>query len=200
MGTDVPDTATPEPKKSTEYQQDNDVNPAETCWKFRLAHLLEQIPPEPMRTALPAPHALLDVQGLVVAAPGARVPAVRGASFRLESGQAAGIAEPSASGKSSLARALAGVWPPTGGAERLDGAELEQYGAALGRHVGYLPQEVVLFDGTVAQNIARMDASAKDEDIVAAAKRTGAHEMMLFPDLRSLEHRPIANRTNKQCV
>ena len=95
-------------------------------------------------------------------------------------------AGPSASGKSTLARALAGVWRPAVGSVRLDGAELGQYGAALGRHIGYLPQEVVLFEGTVAENIeniARMDADAKDTDIVAAAKRTGAHEMILkLPD------------------
>ena len=144
-----------------------------------LARLLEETPPEMPRTELPRPRALLEVQGVTVAAPGARVPAVRGATFRLEPGQAAGIAGPSASGKSTLARALAGVWPPAGGAVRLDGAELDQYGTTLGRHIGYLPQEVVLFEGTVAENIARMDADAKDAEVVAAAKRCGAHEMIL---------------------
>ena len=144
-----------------------------------LARLLEETPPERPRTALPCPRARLEVQGLAVAAPGARVPAVRGASFRLEPGQAAGIAGLSASGKSTLARAIAGVWQPAAGSVRLDGAELDQYGAALGRHVGYLPQEVVLFEGTVAENIARMDPEAKDEEIVGAAKRCGAHEMIL---------------------
>ena len=144
-----------------------------------LARLLEETPPEPPRTALPHPRALLEVQGITVAAPGARVPAVRGATFRLEPGQAAGIAGPSASGKSTLARALAGVWLPAAGSVRLDGAELDQYGAALGRYIGYLPQEVVLFEGTVAENIARMDADAKDTEIVAAAKRCGAHDMIL---------------------
>ncbi len=144
-----------------------------------LGRLLEETPPEMPRTGLPRPRALLEVQGIAVAAPGARVPAVRGASFRLEPGQAAGIAGPSASGKSTLARALAGVWRPAAGSVRLDGAELDQYGAALGRYIGYLPQEVVLFEGTVAENIARMDADAKDAEIVAAAKRCGAHEMIL---------------------
>ena len=144
-----------------------------------LAELLEQTPPEQERTSLPTPRAILEAQALTVAAPGARVPAVRGATFRLEAGQAAGIAGPSASGKSTLARALAGVWPPAGGSVRLDGAELEQYGQALGQHVGYLPQEVVLFEGTVAENIARMAPDARDEDVVDAGKRTGAHEMIL---------------------
>ena len=144
-----------------------------------LAALLESTPPERDRTTLPRPRAILEAQGLAVAAPGAKVPAVRGASFRLEPGQAAGIAGASASGKSTLARALAGVWPPLAGSVRLDGAELEQYARTLGEHIGYLPQEVVLFEGTVAENIARMSPTARDEDIVDAAKRTGAHEMIL---------------------
>ena len=140
-----------------------------------LAELLERTPLAPARTTLPAPRAILEAQGLVVAAPGAKVPAVRGASFRLEPGQAAGIAGPSAAGKSTLARALAGVWPPVGGSVRLDGAELDQYGASLGEHVGYLPQDVLLFEGTVAENIARMSVGGR----VEAAKRTGAHEMIM---------------------
>ena len=144
-----------------------------------LAVLLESTPPEQDRTTLPRPRAILEAQGLAVAAPGAKVPAVRGASFRLEPGQAAGIAGASASGKSTLARALAGVWPPLAGSVRLDGAELEQYARTLGEHIGYLPQEVVLFEGTVAENIARMSPTANDEDVVDAAKRTGAHEMIL---------------------
>jgi len=144
-----------------------------------LAELLEQTPPERARTALPQPRAILEAQALAVAAPGARIPAVRGASFRLEPGQAVGIAGPSASGKSTLARALAGVWQPAGGTLRLDGAALDQYGETLGRHIGYLPQEVVLFDGTVAENIARFSPAARDEDVVDAAKRTGAHETIV---------------------
>ena len=148
-----------------------------------LAALLAETAPEMARTALPAPRAILEARGLTVAAPGARYAAVRNASLRLEPAQAAGIAGPSASGKSTLARALAGVWRPIGGSVRLDGAELDQYGADLGRHVGYLPQEVVLFDGTVAENIARLSPDATDEAIVDAAKRTGAHEMILgLPD------------------
>ena len=148
-----------------------------------LAALLAATPPESVRTALPAPRARLQAVGLTVAAPGARHASVRGASLGLEPGQAVGIAGPSASGKSTLARALAGVWRPISGAVRLDGAEIDQYGADLGRHVGYLPQEVVLFDGTVAENIARLFPDAGDAPIVEAAQRTGAHEMILaLPD------------------
>ena len=144
-----------------------------------LSELLEQTPPEQAHTTLPQPRAILEAQGLTVAAPGAKVPAVRGASFRLEPGQAVGIAGPSASGKSTLARALAGVWRPIGGTVRLDGAALDQYGRTLGQYIGYLPQEVVLFEGSVAENIARFSPGARDEDVVEAAKRTGAHEMIL---------------------
>ena len=148
-----------------------------------LVELLQSTPPEAVRTALPAPKAILDVQALFAAAPGARVAGVRGATFRLEPGQAAGIAGPSASGKSTLARTLTGIYKPLGGTVRLDGAELEQYGDTLGQYIGYLPQEVMLFEGTVAENIARMDTNASDEDIVDAAMRTGAHEMILkLPD------------------
>ena len=144
-----------------------------------LAALLEETPPEQHHTELPQPRAILEAQALTVAAPGAKAPVVRGASFRLEPGQAVGIAGPSASGKSTLARALAGVWRPIGGTVRLDGAALDQYGQTLGQHIGYLPQEVVLFEGTVAENIARFSPGARDEDVVEAAKRTGAHEMIL---------------------
>ena len=148
------------------------------AWRS-LAALLADMPPDIERTKLPAPRAILEAEGLMVAAPGAKVAAVRGAALRLEPGQAAGIAGRSAAGKSTFARALAGVWRPIAGSVRLDGAELEQYGDDLGKYVGYLPQEVILFDGTVAENISRFSFDAKDEDIVDAAKRTGAHEMIL---------------------
>ena len=148
-----------------------------------LAGLLSETPPEKTRTPLPPPRAILEAQGLMVAAPGARHAAVRAAFLRLEPGQAAGIAGASASGKSTLARALAGVWRPMGGSVRLDGAELEQYGSDLGRHIGYLPQEVMLFDGSVSDNIARMSPDIDNAAVIEAAKRTGAHEMILaLPD------------------
>ena len=148
------------------------------AWRS-LAALLAEMPPDVPRTKLPAPRAILEVEGLMVAAPGARVAAVRAAALRLEPGQATGIAGRSAAGKSTFARALAGVWRPLAGSVRLDGAELEQYGNDVGKYVGYLPQEVVLFDGTVAENIARFSPDVKDEEVVDAAKRTGAHEMIL---------------------
>ncbi len=148
-----------------------------------LSSLLSATPEAMRRTSLPKPRAVLDAQRVVVAPPGARYAIVRNASLRLKPGQAAGIAGPTASGKSTFARALAGVWQPVGGSIRLDGAELEQYGERLGEHVGYLPQEVLLFDGTVAENIARLSSEASDEQVVEAAKRAGAHEMILgLPD------------------
>ena len=145
-----------------------------------LARLLRETPEEPVRTPLPAPAALLEAENLVVAAPGAEVPAVRGVSFRLEPGMAVGIAGPSASGKSTLVKALAGVWRAAGGKATLGGASLDQYGEeALARHVGWLPQEVVLFTGTVAENIARLAPDPDPDAVVAAAMRAGAHEMIL---------------------
>ena len=145
-----------------------------------LAQLLAETPEPPVRTPLPRPRAVLEVENAVVAAPGAKVPAVRGVSFRVGPGEAVGIAGPSASGKSTLARALAGVWPTLAGKVKLDGAALEQYGEeALSRHVGWLPQEVVLFEGTVAENIARLDPEPDAEAVVEAAERAGAHAMIL---------------------
>ena len=148
-----------------------------------LATLLTETPPEMARTALPAPRAILEARNLMVAAPGARYAAVRGASVRLEPG-AGGRYRGSVGVRQVHVRARAGrSVAPDGGAVRLDGAELDQYGPELGRHIGYLPQEVTLFDGSVAENIARLSPDADDEAIVEAAKRTGAHEMILgLPD------------------
>ena len=154
-----------------------------------LARLLSGTPEEPVRTPLPAPNpaalrqsgqSLMAAETLYVGAPGAARPAVRGASFELHPGSAVGIAGPSASGKSTLARALAGVWPPLSGKVTLAGAALDQYGeAALAGHLGWLPQEVVLFEGTVAENIARLDPDPDPEAVVTAARHAGAHEMTL---------------------
>ena len=105
---------------------------------------------------------------------------VQDATFRLEKGSALGVVGPSASGKSSLARVLVGVWRAVGGAVRLDEAKLDQWPArALGRHVGYLPQDVQLFSGTVAQNIARLESEPAPQGVIAAAMAAGVHEMIL---------------------
>ena len=147
-----------------------------------LARLLTETPEEADPMPLPAARALLEAHDLIVVPPGAERPTVWNVSFRLEPGQAIGIAGPSGSGKSSLARALAGVWPPASGKVTLDGAALDQYGdAAAGAayHIGWLPQEVVLFDGTVAENIARLAPDPDPQAVVQAARLAGAHEMIL---------------------
>jgi ATP-binding cassette subfamily C protein len=108
---------------------------------------------------------------------------LRAVSFRLEPGQALGVIGPSASGKSTLARTLAGIWRPVAGAVRLDSAELDHYGDDLGRYVGYLPQDIALFDGTVAENIARFRPEADPEAVIAAATAAGFHDQVLaLPD------------------
>jgi ATP-binding cassette subfamily C protein len=105
---------------------------------------------------------------------------VNGVSFVLKSGSALGIIGPSASGKSSLARALVGVWRPVRGSVRLDGAALDQWSPeALGRHVGYLPQDIELFEGTIAQNIARFEPDPDPEAIIRAAEQAGVHELIV---------------------
>ncbi|SFT56772.1 type I secretion system permease/ATPase [Sedimentitalea nanhaiensis] len=149
-----------------------------------LANLLEKVPPEIQRTALPDPAAKLDVQSLTIVPPGDTRAALKTISFRVEPGQAVGIIGPSGSGKSTLARALTGVWRPAGGTIRLDGASLDQYApSVLGRHIGYLPQRVQLFDGTIAQNIARLSSHPDSAKVVAAAKKAAAHDMIVqLPD------------------
>jgi ATP-binding cassette subfamily C protein len=150
----------------------------------RLSGLLAQTPPPPPRTELPRPKAVLDVQGLTVVPPGAATPVLRGLTFQLPPGQALGVIGPSGSGKSSLARALTAVWRPAAGRIRLDGATLDQYDPdTLGGYIGYLPQRVTLFDGTIADNIARLQSEADPAQIIAAAKAAAAHEMILrLPD------------------
>jgi ATP-binding cassette, subfamily C, bacterial len=148
--------------------------------KARLAELLTGAPPQVERTALPRPQALLEVQGLSVLPPGGGNTVLRGVSFTLQPGQAIGVIGPSGSGKSSLARALTGVWRASAGRIRLDGATLDQYDPdVLGSYMGYLPQRVTLFDGTIADNIARLQIGADPERIVAAARAAAAHEMIL---------------------
>ncbi|WP_348648183.1 type I secretion system permease/ATPase [Rhizobium sp. ARZ01] len=151
---------------------------------WQLSELLGKVPEEEARTALPKPRAILEVNQVTAIPPGEKVATLRMLSFDLGPGQALGVIGQSASGKSTLARILTGIWPPAGGNARLDGASLEQYGFdGLAEHVGYLPQDVVLFEGTVAENIARMQINPDAEKVVAAAKKAGAHDMILrLPD------------------
>lgn len=146
----------------------------------RLAELLSRVPPEPTRTALPRPRGILDVQTLSVVPPGESQAVLRGVSFHLDEGQALGIIGASGAGKSTLARAIIGVWRPAAGKIRLDGAALDQYDPdILGSYIGYLPQRVTLFEGTIAENIARLNPNADSAKIVEAAQKAAAHDMIL---------------------
>jgi ATP-binding cassette subfamily C protein len=133
---------------------------------------------------LPAPRAGVSVESAGTGAPGSQRFGVQEVSFQLRAGQGLGIIGPSASGKSSLARLLVGVWPAWRGKVRLDAAALEQWlPEDLGRHIGYLPQDVELFAGTVAQNIARFEPNPSAEAVIAAARAANVHEMILhLPD------------------
>ncbi len=137
-------------------------------------------PPRMPAVRLPAPRETLTVQDLTVFAPGNDRPIVSNISFQLQAGMGMALLGPSASGKSSLARALVGIWPAAYGKVRLDGATLDQWNSNdLGRYLGYLPQNVALFDGTIADNIARFDPRAPSESVIEAARMAGAHDMIL---------------------
>ena len=145
-----------------------------------LAFMLGTMPAPQIRTALPRPKAYLDLSKVTVVPPGENTATLRMVSFRVEPGQALAVIGESASGKSTLARVLTGIWPPVSGHIRLDGAALDQYNPAdLGRYIGYLPQDVALFDGTISENIARLAAAPDSEKVIAAAKMADAHEMIL---------------------
>ncbi|MGI3166734.1 type I secretion system permease/ATPase [Pseudooceanicola sp. 200-1SW] len=145
-----------------------------------LSVLLGEAPPAPPQTALPRPRARLEVAQASIVPPGERQAALRMVSFTLEPGQACGVIGPSGAGKSTLARALTGAWPCAGGTIRLDGATLDQYAPEeRGQLIGYLPQRVELFDGTIAENIARMAEHPDDAAVVAAAQKADAHEMIV---------------------
>ena len=149
----------------------------------RLNELLQAIPEDEARLTLPKPEGRLSVEQLVAAPPGSQKPVLKGVSFKLEPGEALGVIGPSASGKSTLARNLVGVWAPQSGAVRLDGAEVQGWDAEqLGPYLGYLPQDVELFAGNVAENIARFSAEASPEAVVAAARAAGVHDMILQLD------------------
>jgi PrtD family type I secretion system ABC transporter len=147
---------------------------------YKLEEILTYAPPERNRTELPRPRGILDVQNIRVAAPQSRSVILNGISFRASPGQMLAIIGPSASGKSTLVRAIVGLWPTFSGAVMLDGARLDQWHPEdLGKHIGYLPQSVELFAGTVKQNISRFREDAADEQVIEAAKQAHAHELIL---------------------
>ncbi|PAQ11047.1 type I secretion system permease/ATPase [Mesorhizobium temperatum] len=152
---------------------------ARQAWA-RLTQLLVLLPETATSVSLPAPKSALSVEGISVTPPGERRMVVQDATFALEKGVGLGIVGPSASGKSSLVRAIAGIWLPVRGTVRLDGATLDQWSPEeLGKHVGYLPQDVQLFDGTIAENIARFEPQAPSDKILAAARAAGVHDLVI---------------------
>lgn len=146
----------------------------------RLKHFFALVPAPAESFKLPAPGKCLAVQNISVSPPGQTKTTVRRLSFQLEAGQALGILGPSASGKSTLARALIGVWSLQSGKVLLDGASIDQWEtAALGPSIGYLPQDIQLFDGSVAENIARFEENADPAHVIAAAEAAGFHNHVL---------------------
>ena len=149
----------------------------------RLDNLLTNVPAKAVGMPLPPPTGTLTVEGVVAAAPGTQIPIIRGMSLAIPAGTTVAVIGPSASGKSSLARLMVGVWPASSGKVRLDGADIHAWNKAeLGPHVGYLPQDVELFDGSLADNIARF-GEVDQAKVEAAATAVGLHELiMALPD------------------
>ena len=142
------------------------------------------MPDRGVSLALPPPRATLRLESVSVTPPGVPHFVVQDVSFALKAGQGLGIIGPSASGKSSLARTIVGAWTPNRGKVRLDGGAYEQWDpVALGQHIGYLPQDVELFAGTVADNIARFAPVTDDAAVIDAARKAGVHDLILrLPD------------------
>jgi PrtD family type I secretion system ABC transporter len=148
-------------------------------WR-RLDELFAAMPVSAPRLELPAPTQLLSLETLSVSPPGAKSLVVHDVNFGLKAGSALGIVGPSGSGKSSLVRAIVGVWPAVRGCVRLDQATIDQWAPAIrGRYIGYLPQDVELFEGTIAQNIGRFEPEASAATIIAAAKAAGVHDLIV---------------------
>lgn len=149
----------------------------------RLNETLEKLNAEPERMSLPDPEGHVQVESLIVAPPGAKAPVIRNISFVAPAGSIVGIVGPSAAGKSTLARALLGIWAPQHGKVRLDGADISAWDKReLGPHLGYLPQDIELFEGSISDNIARF-GKVDPEQVVLAARIAGVHELILqLPD------------------
>jgi len=149
----------------------------------RLNVLLESFPKNQEYMELPAPKGEILLEGVAVIPPGAKQPSIKGISMAIDKGDVVGIIGPSAAGKSSLARIILGLWPLAAGKARLDKADVYQWDKELlGKYIGYLPQDIELFEGTVSQNIARFN-EIDSKKVVEAAQKAGAHEMILrLPD------------------
>ena len=145
----------------------------------RLNELLKKVPQEEEPMQLPDPEGNILVENILVVPPGGKIPVVKGVNFAVEKGQLIGVIGPSGAGKSTLARALLGVWPIHSGKVRLDGADIAQWDReALGSFIGYLPQDVELFQGTISENIARFGAVDPNK-VIAAAMKADVHEFIL---------------------
>lgn len=146
----------------------------------RLTKLLAENPPRQPGMALPKPAGAISVENVTAAPPGSTVAVIKGLNFAIAAGDVLGVIGPSGSGKSTLARLMVGVWPSAVGKVRLDGADIAQWNKDdLGPHMGYLPQDIELFGGTVSENIARF-GEVDAEKVVQAAQRAGVHEMILM--------------------
>jgi PrtD family type I secretion system ABC transporter len=146
----------------------------------RLADMLARVSPAVAATELPVPRRSLEVENLVVMAPGADTPILRDVRFQLAAGEAVGVIGPSGAGKTSLVRALVGIWRPARGQVRLDGSTLDQWPPdMLGKSVGFIAQSVELFDGSIAENIARMALVPDSEAVITAAQEAGAHDLIV---------------------
>jgi len=145
----------------------------------RLNEMLQVVPAEKETMSLPDPEGHLSVEGIVVTPPGAKLPVLKGITFAVNKGESVAIIGPSAAGKSTLARVLLGLWPAAAGKVRLDSADVYTWNRMeLGKHIGYLPQDIELFDGTVSENIARF-GDIFPPAVIEAAKAAGVHEMIL---------------------
>jgi PrtD family type I secretion system ABC transporter len=146
----------------------------------RLQRVLDAVPPEVQRMQLPPPRGLLDVENISVVLSDQQKPILNGLNFRVQPGHGLGVIGPTGAGKSTLARVLVGLIQPVSGTVRLDGATFDQRSSDdRGRVIGYLPQDVQLFDGTVAQNISRFSEQPKSEDVIAAAQLANVHDMIM---------------------
>ena len=145
----------------------------------RIEGLLNDFPKDKEYMKLPAPKGEITLENVVVIPPSGTVPSLKGISMKIEKGDVVGIIGPSAAGKSSLARVMLGLWPLSNGVARIDKADISQWDREdLGKYVGYLPQDIELFEGTVSQNIARF-GEVEPEKVVEAASKAGVHEMIL---------------------
>ena len=150
----------------------------------KLNELLIEFPDEKEKLTLPDPQGIIKFENVFTIPPLGEKPVLKGINLQINQGDVVGIIGPSAAGKSSFAKTAVGVWHPSTGHIRIDGADIHQYDSIeLGKHIGYLPQDIELFEGTIAENISRFQEHAEDKTIIEAAKLSGTHELILnLPD------------------